>query len=96
MTAIPQPTPPPPAKSPNTDSIQSQSEPKKITYDDLGISVQRPRRQDMASLAKRLQTFNDSWPAERVAQSKEVIADAGFYFAGQFTDVRSEINYATL
>lgn len=60
-------------------------EKKTITFEDLGIIVQRPKRQDLASLPARLQTFHMGWSSPSALSTKEQLAEAGFYYAGNNT-----------
>jgi hypothetical protein len=75
----------------HNDEIQAPAQKQKLTFDDLGIIVQRPKRSDMVMLSRRLETFNQ-WKGANISQSKENIAEAGFYYAGMFTFfVQSEV-----
>ncbi|KAL8579496.1 hypothetical protein ACOMHN_025449 [Nucella lapillus] len=55
--------------------------PQKLTYSDLGIITQRPKREEFALYERRLDTFRD-WMGPGISQSQEEIAEAGFYYAG--------------
>ena len=51
-----------------------------MTYEELGIFSQRPKRPDMAVTQVRINTF-DGWPHNE-SHSREEMADAGFYYTG--------------
>lgn len=70
----------PPSSQLLTDN-ESEMPRQKITYDDLGIVVQRPKKQDMATLGSRVKTF-ERWQGGEISQTTENIAEAGFYYAG--------------
>ncbi|KAK7107060.1 death-associated inhibitor of apoptosis 1-like [Littorina saxatilis] len=77
-------TPAPPQQQtslPQRQDDVGNSVPQKLSFDDLGIIIQRPKRQDMATYPKRLETF-DRWQGQQISQTKEAIAEAGFYYAG--------------
>lgn len=57
-----------------------------VTYEQLGIFAQRPRRPDMAVVATRMTTF-EGWPHAGSHPPSEM-ADAGFYYTGQADLVR--------
>ncbi|XP_076466319.1 E3 ubiquitin-protein ligase XIAP-like [Babylonia areolata] len=54
---------------------------EKLTFGDLGIITQRPKCPGLATLHKRLETF-DKWMGPSISQSREEIAEAGLYYAG--------------
>lgn len=54
---------------------------RQVTYRDLGIITQRPKRPEFARLQKRLDTFLN-WMGPNISQTRDQIAEAGFYYAG--------------
>ena len=60
--------------------------PKKLTFGDLGIIIQRPKNQNLATYPKRLNTF-EKWLGPQISQTKESIAEAGFYYAGTYSSL---------
>jgi len=69
---------PPP---PTIEELGEVLAPQKLTFGDLGIIIDRPKRQEFVTYQKRLQTF-ERWRGQQISQSKELIAEAGFYYAG--------------
>ncbi|KAL8575548.1 hypothetical protein ACOMHN_059612 [Nucella lapillus] len=72
--------------SPPTDTDNHEDQKQTVTYEDLGIFAQRPKRSDMAVAQVRIQTFTNwqhegSHPAARMAE-------AGFYYTGHADLVR--------
>ena len=68
----------------NTSSDAKAEQPKekkKLTYSDLGIFAEKPKRPDMATMQKRLATFTGKWK-ESYTQTPKMLADAGMYYAG--------------
>ncbi|KAK7478904.1 hypothetical protein BaRGS_00029885 [Batillaria attramentaria] len=57
-----------------------------VTYEQLGIFAQRPKRQDMAVAATRINTF-EAWPHADSHPASEM-AEAGFYYTGHADLVR--------
>ena len=51
-----------------------------VTYEDLGIFSQQPKRPDMVVSTIRLGTF-DGWPHEQ-SHPRGEMAEAGFYYTG--------------
>lgn len=70
--------PPPPTMAGELGEVLG---PQKLTFGDLGIIIDRPKRQEFVTYQKRLQTF-ERWRGQQISQSKELIAEAGFYYAG--------------
>lgn len=70
---------------PVTPSSPKKNEPpkekKKLTYADLGIFAEKPKRPEMAVVQKRLQSFQGKWKAT-YTQTPPMLADAGMYYAG--------------
>ena len=62
---------------------ESGTKPQPLTYGALGIIVQQPKREEYTTYQKRLRTF-ERWMGQPISQSKEAIAEAGFYYAGNF------------
>ena len=60
---------------------------KTLTYSDLGIFGEQPKRSDMAVLQKRIDTFAGKWKACR-PQTPAMMAEAGMYYAGYKDCVR--------
>lgn len=66
----------------NGTKEQSESSKKKpLTYGDLGIFAEKPKRPDMAVLQKRLASFDGKW-SQNYHQDAKTLADAGMYYAG--------------
>ncbi|KAK7107926.1 death-associated inhibitor of apoptosis 1-like [Littorina saxatilis] len=61
--------------------VEPPKEKKKLTYSDLGIFAEKPKRADMAVLQKRLSTFTGKWKSQ-YTQTPKMLADAGMYYAG--------------
>ncbi|KAK7089319.1 hypothetical protein V1264_024608 [Littorina saxatilis] len=57
-----------------------------VTYEELGIFSQRPKRPDMAVTQVRINTF-EGWP-HQASHPKEEMAEAGFYYTGHADLVR--------
>ena len=59
-----------------------------VTYEELGIFTQRPKRPDLAVFSVRVNTFNKNpWPHPQTLPPEEM-AEAGFYFTGRQDFVR--------
>jgi hypothetical protein len=73
-----------PASAPasNKDGAAAPKEKKKLTYSDLGIFADKPKRADMAVMMKRVQSFAGKWNPN-YTQKPEMLADAGMYYAGK-------------
>ena len=54
--------------------------PQLVTYEELGIFSQRPKRPDMAVTQVRINTF-EGWPHNE-SHPREEMAEAGFYYTG--------------
>ena len=54
---------------------------QKLTYSDLGIFAEKPKRPDMAPIQKRLATYTGKWK-ESYTQTPKMLADAGLYYTG--------------
>ncbi|KAH9487788.1 hypothetical protein Btru_068751 [Bulinus truncatus] len=52
-----------------------------LTYQELGIITERPKRPEYAIKIKRLETFSNSWPRDHHLNPLDLI-EAGFYYAG--------------
>ncbi|XP_076444922.1 uncharacterized protein LOC143282920 [Babylonia areolata] len=65
----------------SSDKKDQSKEKKKLTYADLGIFAEKPKRQDMASLQKRIASFEGKWKPS-FAKTPQVLADCGMYYAG--------------
>lgn len=74
---------PPPPQMQTEGELGDVPHTQKVTLGDLGIVIQRPKRQDLATYPKRLNTF-ERWLGRNISQPKEVIAEAGFYYAGMY------------
>ena len=61
-------------------SLFSQGRAPQPSLQDLGIFDQRPRRQEMAVLARRMDTYN-GWPEDCPVKADDA-ARAGFVFQG--------------
>lgn len=61
--------------------VEQPKEKKKLTYSDLGIFAEKPKRADMAVMQKRLSTFTGKWK-DSYTQTPKMLADAGMYYAG--------------
>lgn len=57
------------------------SKKKPLTYADLGIFAEKPKRPDMAVLWKRVASFKDKWD-KNYTQTPKMLAEAGMYYAG--------------
>lgn len=56
-------------------------EKKKLTYSDLGIFAEKPKRPEMAVVQKRMASFQGKWKPE-YTQTPKMLAEAGMYYAG--------------
>ena len=52
-----------------------------VTYEDLGIFSQAPKRPDLAVTQVRINTF-EGWPYDS-SHPREKMAEAGFYYTGE-------------
>ena len=57
-----------------------------VTYQQLGIVTEAPKRPDMAMLNARVGTFRN-WPSTSSHNPLE-LSEAGFYYAGQFCEIQ--------
>lgn len=68
----------------NENATANNSQPKekkKLTYSDLGIYAEKPKRTDMAVMVKRIQSFLGHWN-KNLTQTPEMLAEAGMHYAG--------------
>ena len=66
----------------NSTSEGNGEAPQKLTYADLGIFSEKPKRADMVVMQKRLSSFTGKWK-ETHKQTPEMLAAAGMYYAGK-------------
>jgi hypothetical protein len=78
FTAQLQPPPPPP---PPAEANTPRSGQQVVTYQQLGIVTEAPKRPDMAMVNARVGTFRE-WP-HNSSHTPMQLAEAGFYFAGK-------------
>ena len=69
------------SKPSSEGKAEPSKEKKKLTYSDLGIFAEKPKRPDMAVMNKRLSTFNGKWK-DSYTQTPKMLAEAGMYYAG--------------
>lgn len=66
----------------STSSSEARSGQQVVTYQQLGIVTEAPKRPDMAMINSRVGTFRN-WPSSSSHTPLE-LSEAGFYYAGQY------------